>query len=105
MTSAIPSAVCGHTRADGTPLDGTVLTDLVSPGFFDLFRFCLLRGRDVSWDDGLGKPAVALISAVEGLGHSTASIRARWPGALASGTSHVIAVASSASANATYIAS
>jgi putative ABC transport system permease protein len=53
-----------YTRADGvTPLDGTVLTDFVSPGFFDLFRFRLLKGRDVSWDDGPGKPAVALISA------------------------------------------
>jgi predicted permease len=53
-----------YTRADGaTPIDGTVLTDFVSPGFFDLFRFHLLKGRDVSWDDGLGKPAVALISA------------------------------------------
>jgi putative ABC transport system permease protein len=52
-----------YTRADGvTPLDGTVLTDFVSPGFFDLFRFRLLKGRDVSWDDGMGKPAVALIS-------------------------------------------
>ena len=50
-----------YTRADGvTPLDGTVLTDFVSPGFFDLFRFHLLKGRDVSWDDGPGKPAVAL---------------------------------------------
>ena len=46
-----------YTRADGvTPLDGTVLTDFVSPGFFDLFRFHLLKGRDVSWDDGLGNP-------------------------------------------------
>jgi predicted permease len=53
-----------YTRADGvTPLDGTVLTEFVSPGFFKLFRFDLLKGRDVSWDDGLGKPAVALISA------------------------------------------
>ena len=40
-----------------------MLTDFVSPGFFDLFRFHLLKGRDVSWDDGLGKPAVAVISA------------------------------------------
>jgi hypothetical protein len=39
-----------YTQADGaTPLDGTVLTDFVSPGFFDLFRFRLLKGRDVSW--------------------------------------------------------
>ncbi len=53
-----------YTQADGvTPIDGTVLTDFVSPGFFDLFRFHLLKGRDLSWDDGLGKPAVALISA------------------------------------------
>jgi predicted permease len=53
-----------YTRADGvTPLDGTVLTEFVSPGFFDLFRFQRLQGRDVSWDDGLGKPAVALLSA------------------------------------------
>ena len=53
-----------YTRADGvTPLDGTVLTDFVSPGFFDLFRFRLMKGRDISWDDGPGKPAVALISA------------------------------------------
>lgn len=53
-----------YTRADGvTPLDGTVLTEFVSPGFFKLFQFQLLKGRDVSWDDGLGTPAVALISA------------------------------------------
>ena len=53
-----------YTRDDGiTPLDGTVLTEFVSPGFFDLFRFQRLQGRDVSWDDGLGTPAVALVSA------------------------------------------
>jgi predicted permease len=53
-----------YTRADGvTPIDGTVMTDYVSPGFFDLFRFRLLKGRDVSWDDGLEDPAVAVISA------------------------------------------
>jgi putative ABC transport system permease protein len=53
-----------YTHADGvTPLDGTVLTEFVSPGFFALFRFQLLQGRDVSWDDRLGTPAVGLISA------------------------------------------
>jgi putative ABC transport system permease protein len=53
-----------YTRADGvTPLDATVLTDYVSPGFFDLFKLPRLEGRDVSWDDGSGKPAVALVSA------------------------------------------
>jgi predicted permease len=53
-----------YMRADGvTPIDGTVMTDYVSPGFFDLFRFQLLKGRDVSWDDGLEKPGVAVISA------------------------------------------
>ena len=44
-------------------LDATVLTDYVSTGFFDLFRIPRLSGRDVSWDDGLEKPAVALVSA------------------------------------------
>jgi putative ABC transport system permease protein len=53
-----------YTRADGvTALDGRILTEFVSPGFFELFRFQLLKGRDVSWDDRLGTPAVALISA------------------------------------------
>jgi predicted permease len=53
-----------YTRADGvTPVDGTVLTEFVSPGFFDLFRFARLSGRDVSWDDRLEKPGVALVSA------------------------------------------
>jgi hypothetical protein len=41
----------------------------------------------------------------DGLIHSTASIRARCPGALASGASHVITVALSPSARATYMAS
>jgi putative ABC transport system permease protein len=53
-----------YTRADGIiPLDAAVLTDYVSPGFFELFRITRLSGRDVSWDDGLEKPAVALVSA------------------------------------------
>jgi putative ABC transport system permease protein len=53
-----------YTRADGvTALEATVLTEFVSPGFFDLFRFHRLQGRDFSWDDGPGKPAVALVSA------------------------------------------
>ena len=53
-----------YTRADGvTPLDATVLTDYVSPGFFDLLKLPRLAGRDVSWDDGPGTPDVALVSA------------------------------------------
>jgi putative ABC transport system permease protein len=53
-----------YTQADGvTPLDATVLTDYVSPGFFDLFKLPRLAGRDFTWDDGPGKPAVALVSA------------------------------------------
>jgi predicted permease len=53
-----------YLRADGvTPIDDTVMTDYVSPGFFDLFRLQLLKGRDVSWDDGLEKPGVVVISA------------------------------------------
>src|SRR5262249_49484457 len=41
----------------------TVLPEFVPPGFFDLFRMPRLQGRDFSWDDGPGKPAVALVSA------------------------------------------
>ena len=63
VTGPIPTDY-HYTRADGvTPLDATVLTEFVSPGFFDLFRLPRLQGRDISWDDGPGKPAVALISA------------------------------------------
>jgi MacB-like periplasmic core domain/FtsX-like permease family len=63
VTGPIPTDY-HYTRADGiTPLDAPVLTDFVSPGFFDLFRLPRLSGRDVSWDDGLEKPAVALVSA------------------------------------------
>jgi predicted permease len=53
-----------YTQADGvTPLDAAVLTDYVSPGFFELFKLQRLEGRDFSWDDGPGKPDVALVSA------------------------------------------
>jgi hypothetical protein len=53
-----------YTQADGvTTLDATVLTDYVSPGFFDLFKLSRLEGRDFSWDDGPGAPAVAVVSA------------------------------------------
>ncbi|HEX8028376.1 MAG TPA: ADOP family duplicated permease [Vicinamibacterales bacterium] len=52
-----------YAREDGSPLDATVLTDFVSPGFFDLFQLPRLQGRDFSWDDGPGRPAVALVSA------------------------------------------
>ncbi|MEO6239242.1 MAG: ABC transporter permease, partial [Vicinamibacterales bacterium] len=53
-----------YTRADGfTSLDVTALPERVSPGFFDLFRLPRLQGRDVTWDDGPGKPDVALVSA------------------------------------------
>jgi putative ABC transport system permease protein len=52
-----------YTLTDGvTPLDATVLTDYVSPGFFDLFKLPRLAGRDFTWDDGPGEPAVALVS-------------------------------------------
>ena len=53
-----------YTRADGVAApEVTVLPECVSPGFFDLFRLPRLQGRDISWDDGPGKPAVALVSA------------------------------------------
>src|SRR5262249_58152755 len=62
VTGPIPTE--HYTRADGfaTP-EVTVLPEFVSPGFFDLFRLPRLQGRDFSWDDGPGKPAVALVSA------------------------------------------
>jgi predicted permease len=53
-----------YTRADRVAApEVTVLPEFVSPGFFDLFRLPRLQGRDISWDDGPGKPAVALVSA------------------------------------------
>jgi len=53
-----------YTRADGAAgSEVAALPECVSPGFFDLFRLPRLQGRDVSWDDGPGKPAVALVSA------------------------------------------
>jgi putative ABC transport system permease protein len=39
------------------------LPELVSPGFFDLFRLPRLQGRDITWDDGPAKPDVGLVSA------------------------------------------
>jgi predicted permease len=61
VTGPLPTPDYQYTQADGvTPLDATVLTDFVSPGFFDLFTLPRLEGRDFSWDDGPGKPAVAL---------------------------------------------
>jgi predicted permease len=53
-----------YSRTDGAAApEVAVLPELVSPGFFDLFRLPRLQGRDFSWNDGPGKPAVALISA------------------------------------------
>jgi predicted permease len=53
-----------YTRADAVAApEVAVLPECVSPGFFDLFRLPRLQGRDISWDDGPGKPDVALVSA------------------------------------------
>jgi putative ABC transport system permease protein len=53
-----------YTRADdAAATEVAVLPECVSPGFFDLFRLPRLQGRDITWDDGPGKPAVALLSA------------------------------------------
>jgi putative ABC transport system permease protein len=53
-----------YTRADGVAApEVAVLPECVSPGFFDLFRLPRLQGRDISWDDGPGKPDVAVVSA------------------------------------------
>ena len=53
-----------YTRTDGVAApEVAVLPECVSPGFFNLFRLPRLQGRDISWDDGPGKPDVALVSA------------------------------------------
>jgi hypothetical protein len=62
VTGPVPTE--HYTRADGFAApEVTVLPEFVSPGFFDLFRLPRLQGRDFSWDDGPGKPAVGLVSA------------------------------------------
>jgi putative ABC transport system permease protein len=62
VTGPVPTE--HYTRADGLSApEVTVQPEFVSPGFFDLFRLPRLQGRDISWDDGPGKPAVALVSA------------------------------------------
>ncbi|HJZ74783.1 MAG TPA: ABC transporter permease, partial [Vicinamibacterales bacterium] len=60
----VPLPTEHYTRAGGAATgDFTALPELVSPGFFDLFRLPRLQGRDVTWDDGPAKPDVALLSA------------------------------------------
>ena len=67
-----------YTRADGlSTSEVAALPECVSPGFFDLFHLPRLQGRDITWDDGPGKPDVALVSA--SLAH------ALFPGGNASG--------------------
>ena len=62
VTGPIPTE--HYTRADGVAApEVAALPECVSPGFFDLFRLPRLQGRDISWDDGPGKPDVALVSA------------------------------------------
>ena len=62
VTGPIPTE--HYTRADDAAgPQVAALPECVSPGFFDLFRLPRLQGRDISWDDGPGKPAVALVSA------------------------------------------
>jgi len=65
VTGPLPAELYEHyTRTDGiVSSEITVLPECVSPGFFDLFRLPRLQGRDITWDDGPGKPDVALISA------------------------------------------
>jgi putative ABC transport system permease protein len=59
---AIPTERYRRTDTAALP-EVAALPELVSPGFFDLFRLARLQGRDITWDDGPGKPDVALISA------------------------------------------
>ena len=53
-----------YTRADGdASSEVAAWPEFASPGFFDLFRLPRLQGRDITWNDGPGKPDVALLSA------------------------------------------
>jgi len=62
VTGPIPTE--HYTRADDAAApEVAALPECVSPGFFDLFRLPRLQGRDITWDDGPGKPFVALVSA------------------------------------------
>ena len=62
VTGPIPTE--HYTPADDAAApEVAVLPECVSPGFFDLFRVPRLQGRDFTWDDGPGKPLVALVSA------------------------------------------
>jgi predicted permease len=62
VTGPIPTE--HYTRADDVAApEIAALPECVSPGFFDLFRLPRLQGRDFTWDDGPGKPFVALVSA------------------------------------------
>jgi predicted permease len=62
VTGPVPTE--HYTRSDDVAApEVAVLPECVSPGFFDLFRLPRLQGRDISWDDGPGKPDVALVSA------------------------------------------
>ncbi|MBW8867659.1 MAG: ABC transporter permease [Acidobacteria bacterium] len=61
VTGPIPTE--HYTRADGVSTsEVAALPECVSPGFFDLFRLPRLQGRDITWDDGPGKPFVARCS-------------------------------------------
>src|SRR5262249_38724104 len=53
-----------YTRADGdASSEVAAWPEVVSPGFFDLFRLPRLQGRDITRTDGPGKADVALPSA------------------------------------------
>jgi predicted permease len=38
------------------------LTEIVSPGFFEMFGIARLRGRDFAWSDGASAPPVAIVN-------------------------------------------
>lgn len=54
----------GFARAEAADGDPTVagLTELVSPGFFELFGIARLQGRDFTWADDANAPPVGILS-------------------------------------------
>lgn len=52
----------GYAAASDPAVVAPGLTELVSPGLFEMFGIARLRGRDFTWDDDQNAPAVAIVS-------------------------------------------
>jgi putative ABC transport system permease protein len=57
----LPFTIVGRPMPDDKDMPNAAWTD-ISPGYFDVFRIPLLRGRRFTWDDGGGSMPVAMIN-------------------------------------------